>query len=250
MQALNHNEPAYEKFAIRVRDDEGGVSATRYITVTITGKNDAPTAIHSFASGNNSVVEAGHDDAAMLTAPSTDNNGDDNAAGSFAINDVDAENNAANLGVMIRSKSRIDGAGITDADGGGADVRSVVARHARNAEDTGNAANQNPGGDVSGPQGDGTTATFFKGEFGTLTYTLATHSWTYALGNSWDSVNRLDANEAEQDIFTFTFTDARGAQVTRDVIITVTGTNDQPVIDVDSTRTCRQRHCQRTGTDQ
>ena len=33
----------FEEFAIRVRDDKGGVSETEYIRVTITGTNDAPT---------------------------------------------------------------------------------------------------------------------------------------------------------------------------------------------------------------
>ena len=161
--------------------------------------------------------------------------GDDAASGAFTVGDADAENDAGNLGVFIVSTSRTaaDGRpGITDAEGDGTgDARTVVARYAGNADGVGNAANQ-PGADDPdvGVADSGDTTVTIKGAYGTLTYRLADHGWTYALGNGWDAVQRLDAADRVDDIFAVTFTDARGRQVTVPVTISVTGTNDAPVI--------------------
>ena len=42
VQGLTAGQTAYEKLAVRVADDDDATSATQYITVTITGANDAP----------------------------------------------------------------------------------------------------------------------------------------------------------------------------------------------------------------
>ena len=42
VNALDAGDTAWDKFAVRVRDAEGGVSDTQYITITITGTNDRP----------------------------------------------------------------------------------------------------------------------------------------------------------------------------------------------------------------
>ena len=232
VNGLNLGQVMTKTVKLTITDSGRGV-AEKELTIRITGTNDAPTAVHSFAADSNgtndSVTEAGHINAAMLSATSVVVAGDPNAAGSFSLDDADAENNTANLGVMIgqiahrrrRHRRRRRQC---------ADITTVVAHYARNVDDTDNAANQpDAGADVGGSEAGGATANI-KGAYGTLTYVLTDHSWTYALGDNWDSVQQLDAGDRVADVFTFTFTDARGAQVTRDMAIRVIGTNDAPEI--------------------
>ena len=53
-------------------------------------------------------------------------------------------------------------------------------------------------------------------------------SWTYTLDN--DAAQGLKAGETRTDIFQVTVTDDSGATDAHEVSITVTGTNDAPVI--------------------
>ena len=52
INALDEGETISERFALRVRDSDGGVSTTRYVTITITGRNDAPTVVAYDADNN------------------------------------------------------------------------------------------------------------------------------------------------------------------------------------------------------
>ena len=165
---------------------------------------------------------------------------DSEARGVINLADIDTENNAANLGLSVAATSRIDedeedeeDEAVTDADGDGTnDVRAIVARFATKVDGTGdNAVNQL---DVSNDDvGEGTT---IRGKYGTLTLTgwAADHGydWAYALENGWDSVQNLNAGQVVTDVFTVTVTDAHGVQSDTPITITITGSNDRPVITV------------------
>ncbi len=80
-----------------------------------------------------------------------------------------------------------------------------------------------------------------QGEYGTLTLTTsegADGKWSYVLDNSNTEVQALAENETMEDRITLRATDSDSAYVERDVTITITGVNDDPVLatddDVDS----------------
>src|SRR5262249_57383812 len=57
-----------------------------------------------------------------------------------------------------------------------------------------------------------------------------TGEWTYTLDNNAANVQALAQGESHDEVFTVTVTDDVGATTTQDVTITVTGSNDGPVI--------------------
>ena len=62
---------------------------------------------------------------------------------------------------------------------------------------------------------------------------IATGQWTYALNNASDKVQQLNAGETKVETFEVTVTDEHGATSTQTISVTITGTNDIPVIDTD-----------------
>lgn len=68
-----------------------------------------------------------------------------------------------------------------------------------------------------------------KGTYGTLSV-AADGTWTYALDNSLASVQALAAGQKVTDTVTVQVTDSYGATTTTKVVVTITGTNDVPVI--------------------
>ena len=68
-----------------------------------------------------------------------------------------------------------------------------------------------------------------QGIYGALTFDAATKTWTYTLNNTSALVQALAEGQTKEE--TFTFTDATaGSGATEDVVITVVGANDAPVI--------------------
>ena len=67
-----------------------------------------------------------------------------------------------------------------------------------------------------------------QGDYGELTFVVATKTWTYTLDNASAAFKALA--EGQEAIETFTFTDATDG-TTEDVVITVVGANDDPVVD-------------------
>src|SRR6185312_4237645 len=77
----------------------------------------------------------------------------------------------------------------------------------------------------------GATATYSgdaTGTYGSFAVNAATGVWTYTLDNA--NHQNLAAGETHIETFTVTVTDDKGATATQDVTITITGTNDAPVI--------------------
>jgi VCBS repeat-containing protein len=68
------------------------------------------------------------------------------------------------------------------------------------------------------------------GQYGSLTVDAKTGAWTYTLNNDAKNVQSLAAGESHDETFTVRVTDDQGATAEQTVTITVTGTNDAPVI--------------------
>ncbi|HWA43484.1 MAG TPA: VCBS domain-containing protein, partial [Hypericibacter adhaerens] len=67
-----------------------------------------------------------------------------------------------------------------------------------------------------------------EGRYGTLDFDPATGQWTYSLDN--EAAQGLREGESAQEIFTLRVVDQAGVAVDHRVTVTVTGTNDAPVI--------------------
>ena len=83
----------------------------------------------------------------------------------------------------------------------------------------------------------GATATWSgsaNGQYGSFAIDPATGRWTYLIDNARASTNALAAGEQATDSFTATVTDDKGATATQAVTVTLTGTNDAPVVTSDA----------------
>ena len=69
------------------------------------------------------------------------------------------------------------------------------------------------------------------GTYGSLAVDGITGTWTYTLDNNAENVQALAAGESHDEEFTVVVTDDQGATDTQTVTITVTGTNDAPIIE-------------------
>jgi VCBS repeat-containing protein len=68
------------------------------------------------------------------------------------------------------------------------------------------------------------------GAYGSLGIDAQTGAWTYSLANNSAAVQALAAGEIHVETFTVSVTDEHGAAATQTVSVTVTGTNDAPVV--------------------
>jgi VCBS repeat-containing protein len=84
----------------------------------------------------------------------------------------------------------------------------------------------------------GKTATYTGskvGTYGSFTIDAATGAWKYDLNNA--TAQALAAGEAKTETFAVVVTDDKGATATQNVVVTVTGSNDAPVISTTTTAT-------------
>ena len=180
-----------DSFEYSVRD--GANTVTGSFAITISPVNDAPTATESGVA-DKAAVESGHDVGGVIP-------GDDMASGSFIHSDPDA--------------------GQGDFTGG---IPEVVAGDGSTSMDSDYEA------------GTGGAGTAIIGEYGTL-YLLDLGTWRYELNNAVGSdADALDEGETVMDRFSIRIRDAAAPDdATRfseilPIVITITGTNDRPVI--------------------
>ena len=218
---LAQGEVLTETFTVTVRDTFGKEVSTD-ITITIHGTNDKPRLELGDGSDGGAlhVTESGvgrHDDGAVVDGP------DDEL--------VDAPSKD---GTAADEIGRYDGA-LTDSDkatGKDADhgAELVYGVEAGKAESPDGVDFTTDGGDVS-----------VRGQYGSLTigadgsysYTLDESSdFTAGDGTQYDRLDYLNEGETLTETFTIFVRDEHGAWASKEVTVTVTGTNDRPTLDV------------------
>ena len=218
---LAQGEVLTETFTVTVRDTFGKEVSTD-ITITIHGTNDKPHLELGDGSDGGAlhVTESGvgrHDDGAVVDGP------DDEL--------VDAPGKD---GTAADEIGRYDGA-LTDSDkatGKDADhgAELVYGVEAGKAESPDGVDFTTDGGDVS-----------VRGQYGSLTigadgsysYTLDESSdFTAGDGTQYDRLDYLNEGETLTETFTIFVRDEHGAWASKEVTVTVTGTNDRPTLDV------------------
>ena len=130
--------------------------------------------------------------------------------GTFAVQDPDSDSGQ-------NQTFHIEGGKTTDADGS---IHDTIIADGTSPSDGSHSAT-------------GSTDATFTTDYGKLTLAPATGQWTYALNNASDKVQQLNAGETKVETFEVTVTDEHGATSTQTITVTITGTNDIPVIDTD-----------------
>ena len=130
--------------------------------------------------------------------------------GTFAVQDPDSDSGQ-------NQTFHIEGGKTTDADGS---IHDTIIADGTSPSDGSHSAT-------------GSTDATFTTDYGKLTLDPATGQWTYALNNASDKVQQLNAGETKVETFEVTVTDEHGATSTQTITVTITGTNDIPVIDTD-----------------
>ncbi|MDL2403811.1 VCBS domain-containing protein [Rhizobium mayense] len=262
-QGLRAGETAQEIFTVKVTD-ASGASDMQTVTVTVTGTNDAPT----ISGTETGAVQEDRTLGASGTLTATDSDIGDTAAwsivgdseghyGSLTLDDDGAwtytlDNDAAQGLKAGESAQEIFIVKVTDAAGAsdsqtvtvtiigtndapvisGTETGSVEEDGTLSASGALTTTDPDIGDTVAWSvvgSGDGHYGSLTLGDDGT---------WTYALDNT--AAQGLKAGETVQEIFTVKATDAAGADVTQTIAVTVTGTNDAPVISGTATGTVQE----------
>lgn len=250
-QGLKDGETRQDIFQVTVTDSSGA-TATHEVTVTVTGTNDAPV-ISGTASGlvaeDETPTADGYlnvSDADIGDTATWDIANGQGSYGSLTVDDNGhwtyiLDNDAAQG--LKDGETRQDIFQVTVTDGAGASVTQEVTVTVTGTNDAPVISGTGTGTvtedevptasgklDVSDADiGDSATWSVGNdhGSYGSLVVDDSGH-WTYALDN--DAAQGLKEGETHTDTFLVTATDDSGASVTHEVTITVTGTNDAPVI--------------------
>ena len=177
---------------------------TVYVTDAQTGRS-VPQTITVTINGTNDRPELSIDNA-------TQGIHEDSASvgGTFTVQDPDSDSGQ-------NQTFHIEGGKTTDADGS---IHDTIIADGTSPSDGSHSAT-------------GSTDATFTTDYGTLTLDPASGQWTYALNNASDKVQQLNAGETKVETFEVTVTDEHGATSTQTITVTITGTNDIPVIDTD-----------------
>ncbi len=252
-QNLAQGESRSETFAVTVTDDKGA-TATQNVVITITGTNDAPVITSTAQSG--SVTEDTALTATGTVASSDVDNGatatySGNASGSYGSFAVAAstgewtytlDNDAAQNLAAGETHSETFAVTVTDDKGATATQNVVITITGTNdvpmitSDDQAGSvkedATQTATGKVTSSDVDNdATATYSgnaSGNYGSFAIDASTGEWTYTLDN--DAAQNLADGETHDETFTVTVTDDKDGIATQDVVITINGTNEVPVI--------------------
>ncbi|EGW52440.1 hypothetical protein HMPREF1022_00567, partial [Desulfovibrio sp. 6_1_46AFAA] len=255
VQGLGVGESLTETFTFTVTDNHGA-TATSTLTVTINGTNDAPV----LAATTVNIAEGSAVTSGTLPTP-TDADVHDvisftpqsNAPGSYGTFSVDGDGNYTYA--LDTSLPAVKGLGagesLTDtfvvavSDNHGGTSSTVVTMSINGSNDAPSvaAATASIAEDMAGVSGTlpapvdpdiHDTVTFSPqanalGSYGTLNLD-ASGNYTYTLNNALPAVQGLGVGEILTDSFTFTVTDNHGATTTNTLTVTISGTNDIPVL--------------------
>ncbi len=258
-EKIAHDETPVDSFAVRVVDQYGASSNIVTLDITVTGTNDAPTALSEGTTtdtgeGGDDVADKGtviessfrQDDDADFTVTNGQTTAPALPAASPLVateerredrDDNDVDNTAVISGVLdAQDIDRIDSDGRAQAadfhsfellGGSGASSRhsSVTLTDANGVHDTNPREKLDPANPVAGD-----VIYSFKGVYGTLELDRFTGEWTYRLDNTDADTYALDGGDSVTDVFTIKITDEEGASVNDIVTITVTGTDDAPIL--------------------
>ena len=255
VQGLGVGESLSETFTFTVTDNHG-TTASNTLAVTINGTNDAPV----LAATTVNIAEGSTITNGILPTP-TDVDVHDvvsftplsNAAGSYGTFSVDADGNytyALNTSLpavkgLGLGESLTDTFVVTVSDKHGGTSSTVVTMSINGSNDapTVAAATASIAEDTAGVSGTlpapvdpdlHDVVTFSPqanapGSYGTFNLD-ASGNYTYTLNNALPAVQGLGVGESLTDSFTFTVTDNHGATTTNTLTVTISGTNDIPVL--------------------
>ncbi|WP_207264900.1 Ig-like domain-containing protein [Desulfovibrio sp. Huiquan2017] len=207
---LNVEDSVNDVFDYTISDGAGG-TASATLTVTVTGSNDAPTAVADTASLVENGILSGPDVEAVLSA-----------TGNVLQNDTDVDNFAlGNEGDLAGTETTTEVYVDTIAAGymSGDVFVATQVEEVYNADGDGDATND---------------SVIIEGQYGTLTI-HADGTYSYALNNDNPEVNGLNADETLTETFQYTATntvdDGQYSNATT-LSITINGTNDAPTLEI------------------
>jgi choice-of-anchor C domain-containing protein len=251
--ALAQGETATQTFTYRVTDADGDTD-TATVAITITGTNDGPVLTADTATGteNQTLVidvlsndsDPDHNAALHVAAASVATGGgtvtvnNDNTLAFNPGSDFDHLAQGA-IATVVVSYTVSDEHGATDEKAviititgtNDAPVMEVVSASGGASEDDAlSASGQFTASDVD----DGATLTWSVQHTGAGVYGTPSvdqnGQWSYVLNNGASDVQSLAAGQVVTETFTVQVADEHGATATHEVTVSVTGTNDVPVV--------------------
>ena len=253
-------ETANDVFTYTVTDATGDVK-TATVNVTITGTNDAPvitsaTQAAGVSEGNDKPLSAmsasgtvGYRDVDLsdmhtlsISTAAAYGNASVDAQGNWSYTVVDAGAvNALAVGEHLADSFTVM---VDDGHGGkalqsvhieitGTNDAPIITSSAQAGAVKEDAALVATGTVASSDVDNGATATYTgsaTGTYGSFAVNAATGVWTYTLANA--AHQNLAQGESQSETFTVTVTDDKGAAASQVVVMSITGTNDAPVIGI------------------
>ncbi|MFA0254627.1 VCBS domain-containing protein, partial [Vibrio breoganii] len=152
----------------------------------------------------------------------------------FTVTDTDSSNTPVSHQVVITLTGSNDvpvitgsHAGAVTEAGGTANAQAGVA--IIHGDLTATDPDNNDGTRVWSVQGATTGTTTKEGAYGAITIEQNGH-WTYQLDDSKDATQKLTGNDNPQELFTMLVTDSSGQSIKQNIVVTVHGSNDNPVL--------------------
>ncbi|MFV3308076.1 VCBS domain-containing protein [Pseudomonas sp. NY15181] len=202
VQALSPGQTLPERFTYQVTD-KGGLSAIATLIITIQGANDAPVAV---------------DDHNTATAGASDNSpAPVNASGNVitgGLGGAGADTDVDNFDQPTAAKLKVDGvrSGLESA---GTTIPNNVSTGAP--------------GFINGTVARLANGTLISGNFGQLTLG-EDGTYTFIVNSADPAIRALTANQTLDVIFTYRIHDSGGLTDQAQLVITVTGVNDPPIV--------------------